>query len=67
MIGRGYSVKAAETEMNMVAEGYQASRCIYLINDGERSSIPIASMIYKILWEQVPAGEGFKLLEQTLI
>jgi glycerol-3-phosphate dehydrogenase (NAD(P)+) len=67
MIGRGYSVKAAETEMNMVAEGYQASRCIYLINNRERSSIPIASMIYKILWEQVPASEGFKLLEQTLI
>lgn len=67
MIGRGYSVRAAETEMNMVAEGYQASRCIYLINDSERSSIPIASMIYKILWEQVPANEGFKSLEQTLI
>lgn len=67
MIGRGYSVKAAEIEMNMVAEGYQASRCIYLINDAKRSSIPIASMIYKILWEQVPADEGFKALEQTLI
>jgi hypothetical protein len=38
-----------------------------LINDNERSSIPIASMIYKILWEQVPAVDGFKSLEQTLI
>ncbi|NBR37051.1 MAG: glycerol-3-phosphate dehydrogenase [Chitinophagales bacterium] len=67
MIGRGYSVKAAQVEMNMVAEGYQASRCIYLINDSDKSAIPIASMIYKILWEQVPADEGFKALEQTLI
>ena len=67
MIGRGYSVKAAQVEMNMVAEGYQASRCIYQINDSDKSSIPIASMIYRILWEQVPADEGFKALEQTLI
>jgi len=67
MIGRGYSVKAAETEMNMVAEGYQASRCIYQHNNANGSVIPIAEMVYKILWEQIPADEGFKALEHTLI
>jgi glycerol-3-phosphate dehydrogenase (NAD(P)+) len=67
MIGRGYSVKAAQTEMNMVAEGYQASRCIYHLNNANGSVIPIAEMVYKILWEQVPADEGFKALEHTLI
>ena len=67
MIGRGYSVKAAQTEMNMVAEGYQASRCIYQLNNANGSVIPIAEMVYKILWEQVPANEGFKALEHTLI
>jgi len=67
MIGRGYSVKAAETEMNMVAEGYQASRCIYQHNNANGSVIPIAEMVYKILWEQVPADKGFKALEHTLI
>jgi glycerol-3-phosphate dehydrogenase (NAD(P)+) len=67
MIGRGYSVKAAQAEMNMVAEGYQASRCIYHLNNANGSVIPIAEMVYKILWEQVPADEGFKALEHTLI
>lgn len=67
MIGRGYSVKAAQLEMNMVAEGYLASRCIHAMNDASKFPIPIASMIYRILWEQVPAQEGFKEIEQLLI
>jgi glycerol-3-phosphate dehydrogenase (NAD(P)+) len=32
MIGKGYSVKSAELELNMVAEGYNASKCIIAIN-----------------------------------
>jgi glycerol-3-phosphate dehydrogenase (NAD(P)+) len=67
MIGRGYSVKAAQLEMSMVAEGYQASRCIHLINDAEKAPIPIAEMVYKILWEGVHAEEGFKILEQAMV
>jgi len=67
MIGRGYSVKAAQLEMSMVAEGYLASRCIHLINDAEKAPIPIAEMVYKILWEGVHAEEGFKLLEQQMV
>ena len=33
MIGKGYSVQSAQLEMNMVAEGYKASKSIYLINE----------------------------------
>lgn len=67
MIGKGYSVKAAQLEMNMVAEGYNATRCIYNINKTIKASIPIAETIYKILWENVKASEGFKRIEQVLV
>jgi len=67
MIGKGYSVKAAQLEMNMVAEGYNAARCIYHINKSINAPIPIANTIYKILWENVKAGKGFKDIEQVLV
>ena len=67
MIGRGYSVKSAELEMNMVAEGYNAARCIHLINQSLQAPIPIAETIYKILWEDVKAAEGFKRIEEVLV
>lgn len=67
MIGRGYSVKAAKHEMSMVAEGYEASRCIHAINQQDQVAIPIAEMVYKILWEGVRADDGFKQLEQEMV
>lgn len=67
MIGKGYSVTAAQLELNMVAEGYNASRSIYLINQQLGASIPIVHAIYRILWEHLPAAEGFRLIEETLI
>jgi glycerol-3-phosphate dehydrogenase (NAD(P)+) len=67
MIGKGYSVKAAQLELNMVAEGYNASKCIYLINKEIRAEMPIAEMVYRILWENVKAGSGFKQIEPYLV
>jgi len=67
MIGKGYSVKAAQLELNMVAEGYNASKCIYLINKEIRAEMPIAGMIYRILWENVKVKDGFKQIEQYLV
>ncbi|TDH19797.1 glycerol-3-phosphate dehydrogenase [Segetibacter sp. 3557_3] len=66
MLGKGYSVKAAQLELNMVAEGYNASKCIYLINQKVGSEMPIAETIFKILWEHLPAGEGFNKIETIL-
>ena len=67
MIGKGYSVKAARLEMNMVAEGYNASKCIHGINKEIKAEMPIADTVYRILWENVKASDGFKQLEPYLV
>ncbi len=67
MIGKGYSVKAAQLELNMVAEGYNASKCIYKTNQTIQAAMPIATTIYQILWEHLPVAEGFKKIEAILV
>jgi len=67
MIGKGYTVKAAQLEMSMVAEGYNASKCMNIINQKIKADMPIADTVYKILWENLPATEGFSMIEQTLV
>jgi glycerol-3-phosphate dehydrogenase (NAD(P)+) len=67
MIGKGYSVNAAKLELNMVAEGYNASQCLYRINQQFGADMPIADAIYKILWQNVNVREGFKRIEDFLV
>jgi glycerol-3-phosphate dehydrogenase (NAD(P)+) len=67
MIGKGYTVQSAQLEMNMVAEGYYASKCIYNINKEIGADIPVAETVYKILWERMNAEEGFKMVEEVLV
>lgn len=67
MIGKGYSVRFAQLEMNMVAEGYNASKSVYLLNKLVNVEMPIAETMYKILWEGLPTKEGFKYIESMLL
>jgi glycerol-3-phosphate dehydrogenase (NAD(P)+) len=67
MIGKGYSVQSAQLEMNMVAEGYNASRCMFLINQKVGAEMPIAETVYKILWNGLPADEGLSEIENVLV
>jgi len=52
MVGKGYSVKWATIEMNMVAEGYYATKGIHEINKKFHADIPIADTVYRILYEK---------------
>lgn len=67
MIGKGYSVSAAKLEMNMVAEGYNASKCIHAINGRVGAEMPIADAIYRILWESLHPADAFKSIETSLV
>jgi glycerol-3-phosphate dehydrogenase (NAD(P)+) len=66
MIGKGYSVRVAQLEMNMVAEGYPASKSIFQINQTIGATMPIATAIYLMLWEGLDAAEGFSEIEAVL-
>jgi len=64
MIGKGYSVKWATIEMNMVAEGYYATKGIHAINQKFQVDIPVADAVYRILYEKAsPTMEMRKLTE----
>ena len=52
MIGMGYSVKAAQTEMEMVAEGYYGTKAIHIANKTLGVDIPIVEAMYQILYKR---------------
>ena len=67
MIGKGYSVRAAELELNMVAEGYNASKCIHTMNQTLKVNLPIMDAVYQILWEGAEPNATFKKIEHILV
>ncbi|HVB03429.1 MAG TPA: NAD(P)H-dependent glycerol-3-phosphate dehydrogenase [Chitinophagaceae bacterium] len=67
MIGKGYTVRAAQMEMNMVAEGYYAARCIHEISQAAGLQVPMAENIYSILYEQLSPFDAFGRIEKMLI
>jgi glycerol-3-phosphate dehydrogenase (NAD(P)+) len=51
MLGKGYSVKQAQLEMNMIAEGYYAVKCVYEINKTFKVHMPITNAVYNIIYQ----------------
>jgi len=66
MVGKGYSVKSAQIEMNMVAEGYYAAKGIYEINKKFNVNIPIVDAVYHILYEKISPVMEMKILSSKL-
>jgi glycerol-3-phosphate dehydrogenase (NAD(P)+) len=67
MIGKGYSVKSAYLEMNMVAEGYYAVNCIKEINEKYNVKMPIFDAVYHILHDNISPALEIKLLTEKLM
>lgn len=66
MIGKGYSVKAAMMEMEMVAEGYYGTKCIHDINAGGPCvEMPILDCVYSILYEGRNARKAIQAITDT--
>lgn len=67
MIGKGYSIRNAQREMNMVAEGYFASECICQVNKRFNIEMPIASCVHDILYQgKNPVAEIKQLSKKML-
>ncbi|UII77885.1 NAD(P)-binding domain-containing protein [Flagellimonas sp. HMM57] len=68
MIGKGYTVKSAMMEMNMVAEGYYATKSAYLSNESreKKSKTPIIKAVYNVLYQEKNPKKVFKKLTEKL-
>jgi len=68
MIGKGYTVKSAMMEMNMVAEGYYATKSAYLLNEKNKSKtrLPIINAVYDVLYLNKNPKKVFRKLTEKL-
>jgi glycerol-3-phosphate dehydrogenase (NAD(P)+) len=66
MIGKGYSVKNAQLEMNMIAEGYYAVKCVHEINKTYKVDMPITTAVYNIIYGNKNARKEMATLSEQL-
>lgn len=66
MIGKGYTVKSAQLEMNMIAEGYYAANSMHHVNKKYKVDMPISRAVYAILYEKHSPHIEMRLLTEQL-
>ncbi|MGB0884412.1 MAG: NAD(P)H-dependent glycerol-3-phosphate dehydrogenase [Flavobacteriales bacterium] len=66
MLGKGYSVSASQLEMNMIAEGYYAIKCIHLLNEKYKVDMPITETAYNIIYRKISPKVELRLLSDLL-
>lgn len=66
MIGKGYTVRSAMLEMDMVAEGYYATKCIKELNNQHHVNMPITDSVYNIIYENISPSIEIRLLTEHL-
>ena len=66
MIGKGYTVKSAQMEMSMIAEGYYAAKSAWNLNKEYEAKTPILDAVYEVLYEGKEAKKAFKKLTEKL-
>ena len=66
MIGKGYTVKSAQMEMSMVAEGYYATKSAWELNQKHAAKVPIIDAVYEILYQGKSAKKIFEKLTEKL-
>ncbi len=66
MIGKGYSVKTAQMEMDMIAEGYYAVKSVMEINKKFQVEMPIVEAVYNIIYEKISPVIEMRILTEKL-
>lgn len=66
MVGKGYTVKSAQLEMNMIAEGYYAVNCLHEVNKQYKVEMPICEAVYAILYKKSPPALEMQKLAEKL-
>ncbi len=67
MIGKGYSVKSAQLEMKMIAEGYYATKSVHELNESANIKMPIMDAMYNIIYRNQPAKFEIEKLSEKLV
>jgi len=66
MIGKGYTVKSAQMERNMIAEGYYAAKTAYELETTAAARTPIIDAVHDILYKNKNPKTVFKKLAEKL-